>query len=163
MYQDNCVRDETGKCHRKRWVGGEDKVWQRKATKRRKRAEKRRICKAAVSALATETCMEVASQGIFLQIEVKTRLKSSNVNVMECLVVMQAVYKVEARKAPRLLAYIGNNLFGQQWVSVDEDEKKDETKDEDNGETTEEEKNVEVEFGAKKKRKITSPLNYTIY
>ena len=29
MYDDNCVPDDSGKCPRKRWVGGLDNVWKK--------------------------------------------------------------------------------------------------------------------------------------
>ena len=35
---------------------------------------------------------------------------------MECFVVMECIYNVDARKTPALLYYIANTLFGQQWL-----------------------------------------------
>ena len=35
---------------------------------------------------------------------------------MECLVVMECIYNVDACKMPALLCYIANKLFGQQWL-----------------------------------------------
>ena len=48
---------------------------------------------------------------------------------MICLVVMISVFKVDARKAASLLQYIANNIFGQDWKVLDEDEEPD-SKDE---------------------------------
>ena len=39
LYDDNCVRVETGKCPRKRWARGLDTVWQQAANKRPERME----------------------------------------------------------------------------------------------------------------------------
>ena len=35
---------------------------------------------------------------------------------MECLVVMEIIYNVDAHESPALLCYIANKLFGQQWL-----------------------------------------------
>ena len=35
---------------------------------------------------------------------------------MECFVVMECIYNVDACKTPALLCYIANKLFGQQWL-----------------------------------------------
>ena len=35
---------------------------------------------------------------------------------MECFVVMECIYSVDACKIPALLCYIANKLFGQQWL-----------------------------------------------
>ena len=35
---------------------------------------------------------------------------------MECFVVMESIYNVDACKTPALLCYIANKLFGQQWL-----------------------------------------------
>ena len=35
---------------------------------------------------------------------------------MECSVVMECIYNVDACKTPALLCYIANKLFGQQWL-----------------------------------------------
>ena len=58
--------------------------------------------------------------------------------------VMQSVYKVDARKASPLLCYIANTLFGQTWVAVDEKE------------------DTEVKSGGKKRKKPVSTLNLTL-
>ena len=36
---------------------------------------------------------------------------------MECLVVMECIYNVDAHKRLDLLCYIANKLFGQEWLS----------------------------------------------
>ena len=35
---------------------------------------------------------------------------------MECFVVTECIYNVDACKTPALLCYIANKLFGQQWL-----------------------------------------------
>ena len=40
--------------------------------------------------------------------------------IIETLVVMESVYKVDVRKAPSLLAFIANKSFGQEWKVGDE-------------------------------------------
>ena len=35
---------------------------------------------------------------------------------MECLVVMECIYNVDAQKSPAFLCYIANTLLGQQWL-----------------------------------------------
>ena len=35
---------------------------------------------------------------------------------MECFVVTECIYNVDACKIPALLRYIANKLFGQQWL-----------------------------------------------
>ena len=35
---------------------------------------------------------------------------------MECLVVMECIYNVDAQKSPAFLCYIANNFLGQQWL-----------------------------------------------
>ena len=46
---------------------------------------------------------------------------------MECLVVMECIYNVDAQKSPAFLCYIANNLLGQQWLfeKVEESNKTD--------------------------------------
>ena len=39
-----------------------------------------------------------------------------NIDIMECFVVMECIYSVDACKIPALLCYIANKLFGQQWL-----------------------------------------------
>ena len=67
---------------------------------------------------------------------------------MECLVVMESKYKVEARKCPQLLAYIANTVFGQEW----ECEKEENTDINDEQPIT----------PAKKSRIEKRPLNFTL-
>ena len=50
----------------------------------------------------------------FPHIPVWTGFKNINIEIMECLVVMESVYNVDAHKSPALLSYIANKLFGQQ-------------------------------------------------
>ena len=45
-----------------------------------------------------------------------TGFKNINTDIMECLVVMECIYNVNARKSPTLLSYIATTLFEQQWV-----------------------------------------------
>ena len=42
------------------------------------------------------------------------------VDIMECLVVTESVFNVEARKSIKLLAYVTNQLFGQKKVAPKE-------------------------------------------
>ena len=43
-----------------------------------------------------------------------TSFKIINIDIMECSVVMECIYYVDACKIPALLCYIANKLFGQQ-------------------------------------------------
>ena len=43
-----------------------------------------------------------------------TNFKIINIDIMECSVVMECIYNVDACKIPALLCYIANKLFGQQ-------------------------------------------------
>ena len=43
-----------------------------------------------------------------------TSFKIINIDIMECSVVMECIYNVDACKIPALLCYIANKLFGQQ-------------------------------------------------
>lgn len=67
---------------------------------------------------------------------------------MECLVVMESKFKVEARKCPQLLAYIANTVFGQEW----------ECEKEENADTH----NEQPVTPAKKSRIEKRPLNFTL-
>ena len=58
----------------------------------------------------------ITESNIFPSISVRSGFKDINADVMECLVVMESVYKVDARKSPHLLAYIANKLLGQNWT-----------------------------------------------
>ena len=48
-------------------------------------------------------------------IKVRSGFKTFNEDIMECLVIMESVYKVDGRKAPFLLKYIANSVFKQNW------------------------------------------------
>ena len=58
------------------------------------------------------------------KIKVRESFKTFNPNIIEALVVIISVYKVDARQAPDLLVYIANHLFGQEWVALPEKESK---------------------------------------
>ena len=61
------------------------------------------------------------------KIKVRESYKTFNPSVIEALVVIISVFKVDARHASSLLVYIANNVFGQEWVTLSEkDTKKDE-------------------------------------
>ena len=46
-----------------------------------------------------------------------TSFKNINIDIMECFIVMEYIYNVDAcNKTPALLHYIANQLFGQQWL-----------------------------------------------
>ena len=51
---------------------------------------------------------------------VRTGFKTFDMGIIETLVVMESVYKVDVRKAPSLLAFIANKSFGQEWKVGDE-------------------------------------------
>ena len=72
---------------------------------------------------------------IFPDILVRTGYKTFNMDIIEGLIVAEAVYKVEARKARQLLAYFANKIFKQNWTvapekKIVEDEAEDEAEDE---------------------------------
>ena len=57
----------------------------------------------------------------FPKIHVRKGYKTINKDILEALVVIESVFKVEARKAPHLLAYVGRKIFNQDWtVASDE-------------------------------------------
>ena len=58
---------------------------------------------------------EIESHAKFPHIPVQTGLKNINIDIMECLVVMENMYNVDVCKSPVLLCYI-NKLFGQQGL-----------------------------------------------
>ena len=53
---------------------------------------------------------------------VRTGFKTFDVDVMEALVVMESEYKVDAAKAPKLLCFIANKVFKQNWIVAEERE-----------------------------------------
>ena len=187
LYTDNCIRDETKACPRKRWCGGEDAVWKKKAKERRLKLEKQehlakkreemlnqnrlelerlhakedsaKISDIEGAEIANEEdaedssfipgksssrqstvissenqekhCMRTRSQlksqetddtndicdrgEPFPQIPIRTGYKTFNIDIIESLAVIESVYKVDGRKAPSLLMYIGNKIFKQNW------------------------------------------------
>ena len=56
----------------------------------------------------------------FPKIRVRTSYNTFNLDVLEALVVMESKFKVDARQAPALLAYIANTVFKQEWVVLPE-------------------------------------------
>ena len=65
-----------------------------------------------------------------------TSFKIINIDIMECSVVMECIYNVDACKIPALLCYIANKLFGQQWLfeKIEESNTNDMEKDNDSEE-----------------------------
>ena len=45
-----------------------------------------------------------------------TSFKMINIDIMECFVVIECIYNVDACKSTVLLCYIASKFFGQQWV-----------------------------------------------
>ena len=195
LLKDNCKLDENGICPRIRWCGGVDKVWQKKATERKKKLEKKQYLAAKKmetyrqtmerladihteiknstidsSNLVTESYslpnvdagsdedneyqpskssyrmptvvsnVQTRPLGVktrssnsspvtlppqeFPDIPVRTGYKTFNIDIMEALVVMEAVFKVDARKARQLLAFVSNKVFKQKWTVADEKKSK---------------------------------------
>ena len=58
------------------------------------------------------------------KIKVRESYKTINPEVIEVLVIIISIFKVDARQAPRHLVYVANNLFGQDWVVLPEKESK---------------------------------------
>ena len=58
----------------------------------------------------------------FPQKSVRTGYKSLDPDVMMALVVMESVFKVDARKAPGLLCFIANTVFKQKWIVTEDEE-----------------------------------------
>ena len=88
------------------------------------------------SSIATRSSSEqshqhtVGNEGRFPDIPVRTGYKTFNTDIIECLTVMQSVYKVDARKARELLAYIANKIFQQHWTVAAEKRKRTESEEE---------------------------------
>lgn len=57
----------------------------------------------------------------FPKISTRTGYKTVNLDIMECLVVMESVFKVAGNKAPKLLCYIANKVFKQNWIVADDE------------------------------------------
>ena len=68
----------------------------------------------------------MGSDASFPQIPVQTSFKTFNTDIIVALVVMESVYKVDARKAPNLLMYVVNKVFKQKWTVGKEKKTKDE-------------------------------------
>ena len=64
------------------------------------------------------TAEEEASR--FPDLPIRTGLKTFDMTIIETLVIMEAKFKVDARKARELLAYIGNTIFHQKWTVAEE-------------------------------------------
>jgi len=94
--------------------------------------------------------------GVILpQIPVRTGYRTIKLDVMETLVVMESVYKVEQRKCTELLAFIANKIFGQKWSAGTKEEEDEEVDQVENDE-------CESEEPQKKKRRKVGNLEYVL-
>ena len=62
----------------------------------------------------SEVTVQEASK--FPELPIRTGLKTFDMTIIETLVIMESKFKVDARKARELLAYIGNTIFQQKWT-----------------------------------------------
>ena len=61
----------------------------------------------------------------FPKIPVRDGYQTINEDIMETLVVLISYFKIEVRKVAKIVQYIGNNIFKQEWI-ISEDENLDE-------------------------------------
>ena len=104
------------------------------------------------SKVIKQNLSEADKHSTFPEICVRTGYKTFNQDVIECLVVMEAVYKVDANKCPSLLAFIANKVFGQHWSPISPEVEDDEAM----------EKTDDTTHGKKKKRKKLGVLNHVL-
>ena len=88
-------------------------------------------------------------QNLFPLLKVRYGYKDIDPDVMECIVIMESVSKVDAGQRPSLLAYIANKLFGQKWI-VEEDK------------SVDDHMKIEEEAPVVKKRKNIGCLEYSL-
>ena len=89
---------------------------------------------------------------MFPKIPVRTSFKDIDFDILEVMVSMEAIYKVEQRQGAPLLAFIMNKLAGQSWDVCIEDSTNEESENE----------NDENQETQKRKRKETRDLTFVL-